>query len=367
MLHVIGIDSKRENMTIGALKALEKSDVVIGCEKHLNMVLDIIEGKKIPEHPIKDRLSLVELGISLAVEGKEVALIDSNDSEVFGMGNLLFQTLGKYDDVDFKIYPGVTAINYGTSLIGAPLTDFVAINLNNKLITLNEIKEKLESTINSNYVLNIYNPSNKEHFKLIKKVLLNLKNPKTPIAIINISNGEFNNNFNNSNDEINNNHEIIKLKDLNHRQLSSNTLLIIGNQTTYLENNKLITPEPIIIKPNLHPLTKQFYTDFLEDKSPKGVNKSCEYYPCHNMKNQQCDFCFCPFYPCADGSTGGKWIKNKNVWNCIDCTWIHEKKVVDCVKDEIKEIIHEVDDLKTKKEDLMKLRRKCIFKTKLNS
>ncbi|MDR2873667.1 MAG: cobalt-precorrin-3B C(17)-methyltransferase [Methanobrevibacter sp.] len=357
MLHVIGIDSERDNMTIGSLNALKKSEVILGREKHLIMASDIIWEKKIPEHPIEDKLAMIELGISLATEGKEVALIDSNDPEVFGMGNFLFQSLGKYNDIDFKIYPCVTAINHGASLIGAPLTDFATINLNNKLITLDEIKEKLESAITSNYVVTIYNPSKKEHFKLIKKILLSLKNPKSPMAIVN---------FNNSNNnEITDNHKIIKLEDLNHDEISSNTLLIIGNRMTYIEKNKLITPEPIIIEPIIHPLTRQFYTDFLEDKSPKGADKSCEYYPCHKMKNQLCDFCYCPFYPCCDGSTGGKWIKNKNIWNCIDCSWIHEKKVIDRVKEGINEIISEVDDLKMKKEELMKLRRKCIFKTKI--
>lgn len=76
---------------------------------------------------------------------------------------------------------------------------------------------------------------------------------------------------------------------------------------------------------------------------------------------QCCDFCYCPFYPCGDSSTGGKWIKNKNVWSCEDCLWIHQKDTVDCVKNGLKNILKEVTDLKSNKKELLKLRRACIL------
>ncbi|MDR3291581.1 MAG: cobalt-precorrin-3B C(17)-methyltransferase [Methanobrevibacter sp.] len=341
MLYIIKVDPNRENMTVGALNALKKSKIVIGVEKNLVMIEDLIEGKIIHEKTVKDKTYLIELGISLAFN-EEVTLIDYEDPETFGLANLFFQNLGKYDKIDFKIYPSTTSINLSATLLGAPLTDFIAIDLGSDLIPLSEIKEKIENSVKANFVVVIY--KGEKHFKLIKEILLDLKRGSIWIGVVN-----------------NMDYRIAKLTNINSNELNSDTILIVGNKMTYMENNKLITPQPVLIDPYLHPLTKEFYTNFINNESHDGSNKTCGYYPCHAMENQQCDFCYCPFYPCGDGSTGGKWIKNKNVWNCIDCTWIHKKDVVDCLKPKIKEIILDVEDLKTKKEDLLKIRRECIF------
>ena len=65
---------------------------------------------------------------------------------------------------------------------------------------------------------------------------------------------------------------------------------------------------------------------------------------------------------CGDSSTGGEWIKGKNVWNCKECTWPHQKEAVECIRGPLEEILEEVDDLKSKKKTLLKLRRACLLK-----
>ncbi|HDN64881.1 MAG TPA: hypothetical protein ENF23_01070 [Methanosarcinales archaeon] len=59
--------------------------------------------------------------------------------------------------------------------------------------------------------------------------------------------------------------------------------------------------------------------------------RDCEYYPCH-FEGQDCTFCFCPFYPCNDTRTGGKYVESstgKMVWSCVDCTIIHDPGVAE--------------------------------------
>lgn len=63
----------------------------------------------------------------------------------------------------------------------------------------------------------------------------------------------------------------------------------------------------------------------------KRVNRYCEYFPCHK-KLEDCTFCYCPFYPCGDTNLGAyitSKSRQKKVWSCLDCSWIHTKKVVD--------------------------------------
>ncbi|MDY0266316.1 MAG: aminotransferase class I/II-fold pyridoxal phosphate-dependent enzyme [Methanimicrococcus sp.] len=67
-------------------------------------------------------------------------------------------------------------------------------------------------------------------------------------------------------------------------------------------------------------------------KSGQTQNKreTCEYYPCH-FEGQDCTFCYCPFYPCKDERTGGKYIqssKGGQVWSCVDCYIPHCQPVV---------------------------------------
>ena len=69
------------------------------------------------------------------------------------------------------------------------------------------------------------------------------------------------------------------------------------------------------------------------------INKACAFYPCHDInKLEDCTFCYCPKYPCGILSRGGKYIisKNEKIWDCSECTRIHEKKRVDELLDKLK-------------------------------
>jgi adenosylcobinamide hydrolase len=61
--------------------------------------------------------------------------------------------------------------------------------------------------------------------------------------------------------------------------------------------------------------------------------EDCPYYPCH-FAGQRCDFCYCPLYPCRDESLG-QWVESSNgrkVWNCSQCTLLHEPEVAEYLK-----------------------------------
>ncbi|MDR0911240.1 MAG: cobalt-precorrin-3B C(17)-methyltransferase [Methanobrevibacter sp.] len=425
MLNVIGIGQNNENISISAINAIKESDVIVGYKKYIESIEHLIEGKEIIKKGMGDEIKRVELAIEKAIEGKTVSLISSGDPGIFGMANVLFQILPKYNDINnynysnncnvikdnginsnginnnkikdaidndnkvndgyndennlnIKIYPGVTAANYAASLTGAPLHDFAAISLSDILTPLNEIERKIKYAAIADLVLVIYNPiskTRKEPFRLFKRVLLENINPNTFISIVDSSHYP-------------SKVTITRLKNLDEKNVNMSSTLIVGNSMTYIENinfngennsnninknngkNYLITPRGYVVKSNIHPMAKAFYDRFLDVNTNNtyiGANKTCQYYPCHDMNNQQCDFCFCPFYPCADGSTGGKWIKNsknESIWSCEDCSWVHEENTVKCIKNKIYNILTEVENLKSNKKELLKLRRECIYNTR---
>jgi Zn-finger protein len=57
---------------------------------------------------------------------------------------------------------------------------------------------------------------------------------------------------------------------------------------------------------------------------------SCDKYPCH-FPEQDCAFCFCPFYPCLEERTGGR--AEAGDWCCERCNLIHLPEVAETVMD----------------------------------
>ena len=350
MINVVGIGQNRDNITLGALKAIEESDVIIGYKKYINRIDDLIEGKEVIKKGMGDEISRAELAIEKSINGETVSLISSGDPGVFGMANVLYQIVSKYDDIEIKVYPGVSALNYASSKLGAPLHDFAAISLSNILTPLSEIEKKLRYALEGDLIVAIYNPiskTRKEPFRRFKKCVLECKGENALIGIVDSTYEPAK-------------ETIVKVKDLTEDIVNMSCTLIVGNELTYVQNNKLITPRGYVIRSNIHELSKQHYEKFLNGEIPKGPNRDCEFYPCH-YDGQCCDFCYCPFYPCGDSSTGGEWIKGKNVWNCKECMWLHDEEVVNCLREPIEEILDEVDDLKSKKKTLLKLRRACLL------
>ena len=355
MINVIGIGQNRENMTLGALKAIEESDVVIGYKKYINQIEDLIQDKEVIKKGMGDEIARAEFAIQKSLEGKTVSLISSGDPGVFGMANVLYQIVSKYDDVEIKVYPGVSAITYGSRPLEAPLNDFADISLSNILTPLSEIEKKLEYALKANLIIAIYNPiskTRKEPFRRFKQCVLDIKGEDTLIGIIDST------------------YEppkttIVKVKDLTEDIVNMSCTLIVGNDLTYVQEGKLVTPRGYVIRSNIHELSQNHYEKFLNGEIAHGPNRECEYYPCH-YDGQYCDFCYCPFYPCGDSSTGGEWIKGKGIWNCKNCLWLHDKESVECLRQPLENILEDVEDLKSKKKSLLKLRRACLLKNNPN-
>ena len=349
MISVIGIGPSREDMSLRALNAIKNSEVIIAYKAYIKPIENLLDGKEIIKKGMGDEIERAEIAIQKSREGKNVAIISSGDPGVFGMGNVVFQLIGKYSDIEVEVIPGITAATFAASRLGAPLHDFAVISLSDILTPLSEIKRKVEFASKGDFVIAIYNPlskTRKEPFNEAYRVLLENKKPSTPVGIVKSGDNGVDT-------------TVTTLEELKNHEINMSTTIIIGNSMTYVQDGYMITPRGYMIRSDIHPLSKEFYERFLEGEIVEGPNLECEYYPCHE-EGQSCTFCYCPFYPCGDSSTGGRWIKDKGVWSCQDCMWIHEGEVVKCIMEKLPEIVKEVNDLKKRKKDLLKLRRECI-------
>lgn len=111
------------------------------------------------------------------------------------------------------------------------------------------------------------------------------------------------------------------------------------------------------VRPKMHPFARRHFEKILRTGELLGIDKGCKYYSsCHHAFLEDCTFCYCPFYPCGDKSTGGKWIKGA-IWSCEDCNWIHGTEVASKVLEEMKNSgISKPEDIERRWLSLKKIR-----------
>ncbi len=353
MISVIGIGPSRQDMTLRARDALQDADVIITYKGYFKYIEDLVEGKEIIINGMGHELERAEMAVQKSQLGKKVALVSSGDPGIFGMANVIYQILGKYKNVEVEVIPGITAVNYAASLLGAPLHDFVVISLSDILTPLPEIERKVKAASEGDFVIAFYNPiskTRKKPFAEAHRILLETRRLNVPVGLVK-----------SKNDEVI--VSITTLEELSSEEVDMSAIVIVGNSMTYIEDGRMVTPRGYVVPSSMHPLASEFYEKYLAGEIVEGPNLDCEYYPCHKHP-QSCTFCYCPFYPCGEPSTGGYWIKEKGVWSCERCQWIHKENVVHCIQAKLPEIIHSVEDIKNKKRELLKLRRECLQETR---
>lgn len=375
MINLISMGSDIGNITINAFNAIIEADIIVNydnidlsdldtylkdkeiiandLEKSNEVIVGLDESESIEKtsdiySKLEESYSKIELAISRS-QDNNVALICSNRSNIYGIANLLIQMSSKYNDVEFKIYPTVSPIDYSSAVLGAPLNDFVAIDLNNPLVSDKELKNKIRFALKNDLVLFIHNPigedDDKANFNMMKEVIDDF-NEELLVGIVNEGYR----------------YEISKFKDISEESVRENSSLIVGNRLTYKLEDYMVTSSDYIVKPKFISQNIDFFERYLKDETPKGLDYDCDYLPCHK-ELEACDFCYCPFYPCADGLTGGEWIKDKDVWSCQHCDWIHLEEPCQAVRKGLEDILEDKNDLKTKHMELLKLRRECLLKT----
>ena len=101
--------------------------------------------------------------LTLAAQGRRVAVVSSGDPGVFAMASALFEAMeaGPQDwrDLDVRVLPGITAMLAAAARAGAPLGhDFCAINLSDNLKPWPLIERRLRLAAQADFAMAFYNP-----------------------------------------------------------------------------------------------------------------------------------------------------------------------------------------------------------------
>ena len=234
-LYVIGIGpGEYEQMTLKAIHAMEKSEVIIGYTVYVDLVKEHFPGKEFMTTPMKKEVDRCVMAFEEAKKGKVVSMICSGDAGVYGMSGLMYEVGVNYPEVELEIIPGVTAATGGAALLGAPLIhDFCLISLSDLLTPWEKIEARLLAAAQADFVVCLYNPSSHKRADYLQKacdILLQSKSPETPCGTVrNIGrDGECG--------------EIYTLAQLRDTKVDMFTTVFIGNSQTRVINGKLVTP-----------------------------------------------------------------------------------------------------------------------------
>ena len=234
-LYVIGIGpGEYEQMTLKAIHAMEKSEVIIGYTVYVDLVKEHFPGKEFMTTPMKKEVDRCVMAFEEAKKGKVVSMICSGDAGVYGMSGLMYEVGVNYPEVELEIIPGVTAATGGAALLGAPLIhDFCLISLSDLLTPWEKIEARLLAAAEADFVVCLYNPSSKKRSDYLQKacdLMMQYKSPETVCGIVSYigRDGEH--------------YEVMDLKTLRDTKVDMFTTVWVGNSQTKEINGKMVTP-----------------------------------------------------------------------------------------------------------------------------
>ncbi|MFA9517180.1 precorrin-3B C(17)-methyltransferase [Halopenitus sp. H-Gu1] len=233
-----------EGMTARARGALLAADHVVGYTTYIDLLPDeVIESaEELYDTPMCGEVSRTEEAIDRALAGHHVAIVGSGDPNVYALAGLALEILeskgATAESVDFEVVPGVPAAQSCGARLGAPLVnDTVSVSLSDHLTPMEKIESRLHAVAPEGFTIAIYNPwsrKRRENFRTCCEILLDHRDPETPVGIVHGAGRE---------DERVEIVELGELEALGESDLiDMTTTILVGNEETYVWDDRMVTP-----------------------------------------------------------------------------------------------------------------------------
>ena len=196
-------------------------------------------------------INRVEQAIDVALSGRSCAIVSSGDPGIYAMAGLAFEickkknikitpfsscerSVNEKSTITVEVIPGIPALCAGASLLGAPLShDFAAISLSDLLTPWAVIEKRIEAAASADFIIVLYNPKSKKRTRQLEtaqKIRLKYRDKKTPAGIVVSAMRK---------DEM---VTIIPLEDLHKADVNMQTIIFIGNSTSFTYLDFMVTP-----------------------------------------------------------------------------------------------------------------------------
>ena len=237
-IHVIGSGPGALSYLTGESKAaLSQCSIWIGYKRYLDLLQPLMRDDQIRiDSELTQEKQRCANAISLAQQGIKVALISSGDAGIYGMAGLLIELIQKLETQfrpSFAIHPGISSLQLAAALAGAPLmNDFCAISLSDKLTPWETIKKRIHGALVGDFVAVIFNPQSKDRnwqLRTTIEMFLKFRAKNTPVLVAR---------------QVGRNQQtkrIFNLDSIPVDEIDMLSIIIIGNSSTKLVNNFLIT------------------------------------------------------------------------------------------------------------------------------
>ncbi len=222
------------DMTPRAMEALKSSDVIAGYKTYLRLIKDVIGDKPVLSSGMGEERQRCEAALEEAAKGKVVSIVSSGDPGVYGMAGLVLELAGNMGcEVPVEIIPGVPASCAASALLGAPIMhDHAVISLSDLLTPWEQIEKRLRLAVEGDYVIVLYNPKSSQRTWQIEKarqIIMEKRSPTLPVGIVKDAGRQ--------GQEV----VVTTLADMLKHPTDMTTTIIIGNSTTFLSGNFMVT------------------------------------------------------------------------------------------------------------------------------
>ena len=223
------------DLTGRAREALERADLIVGYTAYIALIREEFPEKEMLSTGMRREVDRCRAAVEAAASGRDVAMVCSGDSGIYGMAGLIYEVAQEYPPIEIEVVPGITAACSGAAVLGAPLThDFAVVSLSDLLTPWDKIALRLECAAKGDFVLCLYNPashSRPDHLKRACDILMAAgKSPDTICGYVqNIGrDGERG--------------TITTLGALRDTQVDMFTTVFVGSSQTKLLGGKMVTP-----------------------------------------------------------------------------------------------------------------------------
>jgi precorrin-2 C20-methyltransferase / precorrin-3B C17-methyltransferase len=187
---VVGLGpAGRDWLTPQAAAVLAAADDIVGYASYVDRVPPNPRQRR---HGSDNRVEAqrAEFALSLALDGRRVAVVSSGDPGVFAMASVVLEAAAadeRFAGVPVAVVPGITAAQAVASVAGAPLGhDYVMLSLSDQLKPWEVIASRLRAAGEGDFAIAIYNPASKARRRQLadaRSLLLSYRDPGTPVVI----------------------------------------------------------------------------------------------------------------------------------------------------------------------------------------
>ncbi|WP_006787220.1 precorrin-3B C(17)-methyltransferase [Thiorhodospira sibirica] len=237
-----------EYMSVRAQQALCEAEIVIGYHAYIELCKPLLTGQTVIASGMTEEIARCKAAYAYAQQGCRVALVSSGDIGIYALASLAYEIFLQAgwrpgDAIAVELIPGISALSASAALVGAPLAhDFCAISLSDLLTPWAVIAKRLQAAAQADYVIALYNPKSRRRTEQIneaQRIIAQYRQPETPVMIVQAAYRSTQN------------IDACTLADLQSAAINMQSLVLIGNSQSYMQDGLMLTPRGYAHKYNI--------------------------------------------------------------------------------------------------------------------